>query len=224
MTREAKADSTQSSGRSLPGADPSGAAVIALPVPDGDEALVAALLAGHPAARASLFERHGAHVRRVLIRVLGLDQDVPDLLQEVFLTALAKIGKLEDPRALRGWLTTIAVHNARGLIRTRSRRRLLRFVDPEELDRHIGPASGIEQHEALRALYRVLDGMPADERIVFALRFVDGMDLYEVAAACRVSRATVSRRLQRAEERFRNAARQHEALAEWVEGGTRWNL
>lgn len=223
MTREAKAEGTQSSSCSLPRAEPSGGAVIALPVHDGDEALVAALLAGHPAARASLFERHGAQVRRVLIRVLGLDQDVPDLLQDVFLTALSTIGKLEDPRALRGWLTSIAVHHARGLIRKRSRRRILRFVDPEELDRHFAPASSAEQHEAMRALYRVLEGMPADERIVFALRFVDGMDLYEVAAACRISRATVSRRLQRAEERFRNAAPQHEALAEWIEGGTRWN-
>jgi RNA polymerase sigma-70 factor, ECF subfamily len=223
MTREAKAEGAEASNRSLPRAEPSRGAVIALPVHDGDEALVAALVAGHPAARASLFERHAAHVRRVLIRVLGLDQDVPDLLQDVFLTALGTIDKLEDPRALRGWLTSIAVHHARGLIRKRSRRRILRFVDPEELNRHLAPAAGVEQHEAMRALYRVLDGIPTDERIVFALRFVDGMDLYEVAAACRVSRATVSRRLQRAEERFRNAANQHEALAEWIEGGARWS-
>ena len=199
MTREAKAEGTQSSSRSLPRVEPSGGAIIALPVHEGDEALVAALLAGHPAARESLFVRHGAHVRRVLIRVLGLDHEVPDLLQDVFLTALATIGKLEDPRALRGWLTSMAVHHARGLIRKRNRRRILRFVDPDELDRQLGPASGMEQHEAMRALYRVLDGMPADERIAFALRFVDGMDLYEVAAACKVSRATVSRRLQRAQ-------------------------
>jgi RNA polymerase sigma-70 factor (ECF subfamily) len=223
MTREASAEGTQKGSRSPPLSGPAGAAVIALPVHDGDEALVAALLAGHPGARASLFERHAAHVRRVLIRVLGLDQDVPDLLQDVFLAALSTIQKLEDPRALRGWLTSIAVHHARALIRKRTRRRILRFVDPEELHGQIGRASGLEQHEAVRALYRILGGMPADERIAFALRFVDGMDLYEVAAACRVSRATVSRRLQRAEERFRIAAAKYEALAEWVEGGARWN-
>lgn len=223
MTRDASAEGAPKGSRSLPPSAPTGGAVIALPVHEGDEALVAALLAGHPSARASLFERHAAHVRRVLIRVLGLDQDVPDLLQDVFLTALATIQKLEDPRALRGWLTSIAVHHARGLIRKRSRRRILRFVDPEELHGEMGPASGIEQHEAVRALYRILGEMPADERIAFALRFVDGMDLYEVAAACRVSRATVSRRLQRAEERFRIAAKQYEALAQWVEGGARWN-
>jgi RNA polymerase sigma-70 factor (ECF subfamily) len=200
-----------------------GGAVIPLPVADGDEALVASLRAEHPAARAALFDRHGRHVRRVLVRVLGLDQDVPDLLHDVFLTALTTIGSLEDPRALRAWLTSIAVHHARSLIRKRSRRSILRFVAPEELDRQLAPEAGMEHHEAIRALYRVLDRMPADERIVWALRFIDGMDLYEVADACQISRATVSRRLKRAEELFVAHARTHDVLAEWVERSSRWS-
>jgi len=199
-----------------------GGAVIPLPVGEGDEALVASLCAELPAARAALFDRHGQHVRRVLVRVLGLDQEVPDLLQDVFLTALTTIRSLEDPRALRAWLTSISIHHARGLIRKRARRRILRFVMPEELDRQLAPAAGTEHHEAIRALYRVLDRMPADERIVWALRFVDGMDLYEVADACKISRATVSRRLKRAEELFVEHARAYEVLAEWVERGSRW--
>jgi RNA polymerase sigma-70 factor (ECF subfamily) len=109
------------------------------------------------------------------------------------------------------------------LIRKRARRRILGFVDPERLDREIGPATGMEAHEAMRALYRVLGEMPADERIVFALRFVDGMALYEVAAACGVSRATVSRRLERAERRFAEGARRYEALNDWLKRSPRWN-
>jgi len=200
-----------------------GGAVIPLPVAEGDEALVASLRAEQPAARAALFDRHGHHVRRVLVRVLGLDQEVPDLLQDVFLTALTTIGSLEDPRALRAWLTSIAVYHARGLIRKRSRRRILRFVAPEELDRQLAPEPGPEHREAIRALYRVLERMPADERIVWALRFIDGMDLYEVADACRISRATVSRRLKRAEQLFAEGARKHEVLVEWLARGSRWS-
>jgi RNA polymerase sigma-70 factor (ECF subfamily) len=154
--------------------------------------------------------------------VLGLDQDIPDLLQDVFVTALGSIGSLEDPRALRAWLTSIAVRHARSLIRKRSRRRILSFIDGRELDRHFAPASPADLHEPVRALYEVLKRMPADERIAFALRFVDGMDLYEVAAACKVSRATVSRRLERARLRFLEEARRHEALADWLNEGSRW--
>lgn len=203
--------------------DRAGGAVIPLPVPDGDEALVASLRAQHPAARAALFDRYGNRVRRVLIRVLGLDQDVPDLLHEVFLTALGTIATLEDPRALGSWLTGIAVHHARALIRKRSRRRILRFVAPEELHQHVAPSAGTAVHEAIRALYRVLGEMPTEERIVFALRFIDGMDLYEVAAACKISRATASRRLRTAQLRFVERARRHEVLTDWLERGSRWN-
>ena len=59
--------------------------------------------------------------------------------------------------------------------------------------------------------------------LAFALRFVDGMDLNEVASACGVSRATVSRRLERAERRFAEGARRHEALAQWLERSSRWS-
>jgi RNA polymerase sigma-70 factor (ECF subfamily) len=222
MTKEAPSSGTHRGGAALRISEKR-ADVIAFPAPEGDEALVAALLARHPSARAALFERHAPHVRRVLVRVLGLDQEVPDLLQDVFLTALSTIGKLDDPRALRGWLTSIAVHSARGLIRKRARRRILGFVDPERLDQEIGPASGADSHEAIRALYSVLAELPADERIVFALRFVDGMDLYEVASACGVSRATVSRRLEKAERMFAEGARRHEALTDWLERSPRWS-
>ena len=223
MTREAPAPGGT---RRDSGPVPAGAsrgALIAFPIPDGDEALAAALRSQHPSARAALFERHAEHVRRILVRVLGLDQEIPDLLQEVFLTALSGVEKLEDPSALRSWLTSIAVHSARGLIRKRARRRILGLVEPERLERELGPASGMETHEAIRALYAVLDGMPADERIVFALRFVEGMDLLEIGAACGISRATVSRRLGRAERRFTDEARRYEALGEWLERSARWS-
>src|SRR5688572_26029481 len=171
MTREAPSSGTNHGGAAFPASEKRGD-VIAFPVPEGDEALVTALRAQHPSARAVLFERHATHVRRVLVRVLGLDQEVPDLLQDVFLTALSSVRRLQYPRALRPWLTGIAVHSARALIRKRARRRILGLVDPEKLDREIGPASGADSHEAIRALYRVLDELPADERIAFALRFV----------------------------------------------------
>ncbi|MEZ4298352.1 MAG: sigma-70 region 4 domain-containing protein [Polyangiaceae bacterium] len=67
---------------------------------------------------------------------------------------------------------------------------------------------------ALEATYAVLGELPADERIAFALRFIEGMELTEVAASCGVSLATVKRRIGRAEGRSVEKARQHPILAE----------
>ncbi|HEY3233483.1 MAG TPA: sigma-70 family RNA polymerase sigma factor [Polyangiaceae bacterium] len=199
--------------------------VIRLPLPDDDAALVDALRAGRPDARAALFDRNAPHVRRVLLRVLGADSEISDLLHELFLEALERIHQLKNKAALKQWLTGMAVYKARSLIRKRARRRLVRLLAPEELEQQAlaENAADPEAQEAVRALYRVLDGMPVDERIGFALRFVDGMDLGEIAGACRVSRATVIRRLARAQQHFLEGAGREPALGPWLEGGNRWN-
>jgi RNA polymerase sigma-70 factor (ECF subfamily) len=73
-----------------------------------------------------------------------------------------------------------------------------------------------EAHAALRGTYRVLSKLPLKERAAFHFRYVDEMDLPEIAAACSVSLATVKRRLARAELRFRSLAQRQPELAEWV--------
>lgn len=190
----------------------------------GDDAsLVAALRAGNPAAPAALFDRHAAHLQRVLVRTLGLDPELPDLLHEVFLRALQEIGGLREGSSLKGWLTSIAVFTAREHIRRRSRRRWLRYLPWDELPDLEAPQAAPEVSEALRSTYAVLDELPADERIAFALRYVDQMELTEVAQGCRVSLATIKRRLARAEKRFVAIARRFPALEGWLEeGGARW--
>jgi RNA polymerase sigma-70 factor (ECF subfamily) len=78
-----------------------------------------------------------------------------------------------------------------------------------------------EVGEATRAVYSVLSEMDADDRIVFTLRYIEGLELTEVAAATNVSLATVKRRLSDVGKRFVNRAKHFEALRPWLEAG-RW--
>jgi RNA polymerase sigma-70 factor (ECF subfamily) len=181
--------------------------------------LVAALARREPWAASTLVERFGPHVQRILVRVLGSDDaDHKDLVQEVFARAFAGLGRLADPAALEGWLTNITVFTAREAIRRRQRRRWLLFFgdDPPEV---VGAWADPGVREAARCVYRVFADMPVDERIPFALRMLEGMELKELAAACGMSLATTRRRLARAERRFRKLARRYEALAGWLEAG-----
>jgi RNA polymerase sigma-70 factor, ECF subfamily len=199
--------------------DPQGV-VRALPFTGDDAALVAAMRSGHPGATTTLFDRYGGHVRSVLARLIGVDSELADLLHDVFIAALDRIDQLNDPAQLKAWLTSIAVFTARGTIRKRARWRWLRIVDePPEVP--VSAPSHVAR-EALRRLYVVLDRLAPDDRIAFALRFVQGMELTEVAAACGCSLATIKRRLAKAETRFLELARKEPALVEWMEGGSRW--
>jgi RNA polymerase sigma-70 factor, ECF subfamily len=195
------------------------------PRAESDAVLVNGLLAGDLNAKAAFFERYAPAVERLITRLIGFDREIPDILQEVFVHALASIHGLRNPASLKPWLLSIATHCARHTLRSRSRRAWLHlFVDADEEALHepVAGSSDPDAAETVRAVYAVLGSMPADDRIVFALRYIDGMELAEVATAVSVSLATVKRRLRRSEKRFVRSARKHPLLEAWVGEGSRW--
>jgi RNA polymerase sigma-70 factor (ECF subfamily) len=194
-----------------------------LPVGSVDAALVAALKSGQPDAPAALVEHYGRYVERLVARVMGFDPEVPDLVQEVFVRALECVHDLKDPYSLKGWLGSLAIFTARAWMkRRRFRRRWLRFLPPQELPETASISASPEANETLARTYQALDKLPPDERIAFALRFVDGMQLADVASMVGVSLATIKRRLVRAERRFLDTARRDPLLRERIAMGERW--
>jgi RNA polymerase sigma-70 factor (ECF subfamily) len=198
------------------------AGVVRLPFFDSDVAIVRAIRAGQGAGGAALYDRHHGHVRRVLVRVLGPDAELGDLIQDVFEIAIDSIDRLEEPDALKSWLAGIAVHRARSEIRRRARRRWFPLFSREQLPEVEAPVSTPEIDEAVRATYRALSKLSVDERIVFSLRHIDGMELAEIAEVCGHSLATTKRRLARAGKRFSAIASTYPELAEWLKGGAKW--
>jgi RNA polymerase sigma-70 factor (ECF subfamily) len=188
-----------------------------LPVGASDAALVAALRGGRLDARGALVDRYADELERLLFRVLGPDSEIPDLLQEVCVSALTSLDTLREPAALRAWLRGIAIRMARKHIRKRTRWRFIRLLQPSELPEREAPELPLEVSEALRCTYAVLDRMNPEQRLLFALRYVDQMELSAVAEATGVSLATVKRRLTRARRSFVELASEHEALHEWLD-------
>jgi RNA polymerase sigma-70 factor, ECF subfamily len=190
-----------------------------------DAQLVESARGGDRRATHLLYDRHAAYVARVLTRILGSVPDVADLLHDAFRAALEELEALDDPQLFRAWITRIAVFQARGLLRKRARWRWLRVLSGEDpIEEPVHMAASDEVTEAVAAVYAILRRLPAEERIPFALRRIDGMALGEVAAACGVSLATIKRRIDRAEARFRVEARQQPSLQEWVSDAAEdWN-
>lgn len=188
-----------------------------------DATLVRALRGGQPAAASAFYDQYAGGVLRTLRAILGADADVPDLLQEVFIRALDRIGDLEEHARVRSWLTTIAVFTARDHLRRRQRRSWLGLFSPElpRTGPHEPPSP--EARFALREICEILQGLHLDERMAFLLRVVEGASLPDGAAACATSLATFKRRLARAEKRFLDAVRERPTLRRWLEEGTRWS-
>lgn len=132
---------------------------------------------------------------------------------------LTSIHQVRDGAAVKGWVARIAIHTAHRAIRKRRLYRWLLFWYPKGSE---GVESPVASRDALRRVYAALEELPADERVPFALRFIDEMPLEDVAAACNVSLATIKRRLSRAERKFVAIAKRDGALTACIEEGDRW--
>ena len=203
----------------VPGAD-----VVRLPVQRSDADLVQGLRSGDVWARAMLVERFGALVERIVRRILGNDRHVEraDVVHDAFVAAFSSAHTLKAHEALVTWMQSVATHTACKAIRRRKARAWLRFVAPEELPEPRPVPREDDAREAHHRTYRLLERFSADERAIFALRFIEGLSLGEVAAACGISLATAKRRLGRARRRFVAAALNDPVLAPWLREGERW--
>jgi RNA polymerase sigma-70 factor (ECF subfamily) len=179
------------------------------------------LRARRPAAERWLVETHARRVERLLFRILGDMRLIEDGCQEVFARVFARIDDVREPEALKPFVTAVTVFVAREAIRRRRRHRWLSFFASDELP-DMPAGADPEARQGVLAFYRVLDGFDAEERVAFTLRFVEGLELTAVAAACGVSLATIKRKLQRAEAVFVARCKRDEVLSAWLEEGDRW--
>jgi RNA polymerase sigma-70 factor, ECF subfamily len=142
-----------------------------------------------------LFRRYSAYVARIALRLLGRDDEVDDVVQDVFLGALRGLGELRDPEAARGWLATVTVRVARRKLRIRRFRAFFHLDPGADYEELAGVAATAEERALIARVYAILDGIPAERRIAWTLRYVEGEKLGEVARLCGCSLATVKRRI-----------------------------
>ncbi len=169
-------------------------------VSDGE--LVRRARRGDRWAEEALYHRHVRSVTRVVMRILARSNEAEDVVQDAFVIALRDVRDLRDVDAFGEWLLSIAV---RQVYRRFRRWKLLRAVgldrghDDATLAQQADPAASPETRAALAEIGRLLDTLGAEERVAWVLRRVEGEKVDRVATACGCSRATVKRRIARAD-------------------------
>jgi RNA polymerase sigma-70 factor, ECF subfamily len=177
-----------------------------VPCGSSDAALVAAALRGERAADEQLYLRHVSAVAAVAVRLLGRGSEAEDVVQDSFVTALQRLPQLREPDLFRAWVVRIAVRAAHRRFRKRRLLALLGFGHGDDgaiLAEQAAPSLSPERRLELARIDAALRELPADQRVAWVLRHVEGYELREVAIATGVSLATVKRWLQRAESRVR---------------------
>jgi len=147
-----------------------------------------------------VYRRYCRYVAAVILRLDGRHAEVDDIVQEVFVEAARGVARLREPDAVKGWLATITVRVVRHRLRARRLRRFLGLDAQADYAGLIDPSASPLDKLLVRAVYRVLDELPVDDRLAFTLHHIEGEKLEVVARLCGCSCATAKRRIARAQQ------------------------
>ena len=114
-----------------------------------------------------VYRRYCRYVAAVVLRLDGRQTEVDDIVQEVFVEAARGVGRLRDAEAVKGWLATITVRVVRHRLRARRLRRFLGLDAQADYAALVDPSASPLDKLLVRAVYRVLDELPVDDRLAF---------------------------------------------------------
>jgi RNA polymerase sigma-70 factor (ECF subfamily) len=167
--------------------------------------------AGNPARELDDFDalvrRYWPRVFRFALASLRDPDAAGSVAQDCLMKAHRKAGSYRGESSVSTWLMRIAVN----LVRDHARSRRLQFwkrtregaVNWADVERRVplagaGPEAGAAAREQVEAVWKAAAGLPERQRTVFLLRFVEDMDLLEIAAATGLREGTVKAHLFRA--------------------------
>lgn len=152
----------------------------------------------------ALVERHRARILRFIFASVR-DMDVAEsLTQDCFWKAHRSRHAFRGDCAVQTWLIRIAVN----LIRDHARRRRFRFWEEvrsaggsdlhEWPDRALSPEDKLFLRQQVRAVWQATESLSEKQRTVFLLRFVEELEIGEIAQATGMTSNAVNGNLFRA--------------------------
>ena len=168
---------------------------------ESDQELIELANRGDSDAFEALYRRHRDWVYQLAWRFTGNRTDALDVLQETFIYLLGKFPGFKLTSSMTTFLYPVVRH-----VSATVRSGTSRFTSEEQiLDEMV--ASQYEKSEYRSELAAVLIALPAEQREVLLMRFVDDMSLQEIAAALDIPVGTVKSRIHNALQTLRSDRR-----------------
>ncbi|PZG13964.1 RNA polymerase sigma factor [Nonomuraea aridisoli] len=162
-----------------------------------DELLVVRAQLGERAALAELVARWRVPVWTYVRRMLDAER-ADDVTQEIWLAVVRGLPRLREPGAFAPWLFTIA----RRSVTERLRGEYARAWEEPATDEAV-TEDAVEAMVDRAALVSLLSGLPAPEREILVLFYLEDLSVEECARICRIPAGTVKSRLNRARRLLR---------------------
>lgn len=159
--------------------------------------------------RAQMLASHQPRIAALARRLLGWQDELDDVVQEVFVTALQALPRFRGDCELGTWLYRITVHQCRRYQRRRVWQRRLRLGFLDHAARPAVPTSDAASlsHERHAAVREAVARLPMRDREVVVLRHLEGLAIAEIAQIVGCRQNAVEVRLSRARARLSEVLR-----------------
>lgn len=158
------------------------------------EGLVRAAVSGDELAFATIIDRHRASMTRVAYLVCADADLAEESVQAAWPIVWQRLGSIREPDRLGAWLASIAVNEARQLVRRRRRRSVVEIA----MAIHTSETAPDPMHRVPDLdLAAALSGLSPEDRALLALRYVAGLNSFELGRALGMSASGLRRRLAR---------------------------
>lgn len=158
-----------------------------------ERSLLEQAASGDSQAFAQLFLTYKTLVYRVVYRLLRIQEDVDDAVQQTFIEVFKSLHGYEGNSKFTTWLYRIAVNVSIQFLRKR-RNDTISDMDPEILPSERSK-DYIEHQELRKQIETVLDTLPLKKRIVVILHDVEERTMEEIAVILNIPIGTVKSRL-----------------------------
>jgi len=165
---------------------------------------------GDQEAFAMLVTDHQRYVYNLALRVLKNEEEALDLAQETFVRAWTALPNFRGQSQFRTWLYRIATNLCYNRL-PNLRRSLNDLGDdviaelPETGPALDNPARGFESRELRSYLYKAIDELDENYRLLISLRYQNELSYDEIAGMLNLPLGTVKTGLFRAKEQLRRA-------------------
>ena len=144
---------------------------------------------GCPEAFGELVRRYQYDVRGFLYRYLFDSSVADDVAQEVFLSAVTRIGGLEKAKSIRAWLLAIARYKAIDYLRSQTKAKYEQNIDVDNLvtERQLSLleklSDGCEQRERIQVLRSCIDQLELSARELVVRFYFNSESAEKIAKA-----------------------------------------
>jgi RNA polymerase sigma-70 factor (ECF subfamily) len=155
----------------------------------------------------SVVQLHRPRIFRFLLASLRERETAENLTQECFVKAYQARERFRGDSSVATWLMQIAVNLVRDHFssnRLKFWRRAMRSgIDVSTAgewieDRRLSPEASASARQRVAAIWSAAENLPERQRTVFLLRFVEDLEVLEIAAATGMAEGTVKSHLFRA--------------------------